>query len=189
MSAEYTSAEENKAVAYHFFENLSSQGKTDVADEFIAPSYVGRTTHFPDIQGPDGYKEFVAKTLTVYPDFQFTVEDMIAAEEDKVVARWILLGTYLAQYKIDQAFNGKPVTMTGITILRIVNGKVEESWTNFDLLSMMQRWGPTPDLLGITNPAELEEISVLTRRGDGGYEVLPLPAPTGTVSWGWPTRW
>jgi predicted ester cyclase len=39
---------------------------------------------------------------------------------------------------------GKQATVTGISIGRVVNGKIVESWSNFDALGMMQQLGVVP---------------------------------------------
>jgi predicted ester cyclase len=197
VSARYNSAEDNKIVAERFFKNLSSQGEIDTADEFIAPDYVGHMPPYPDVQGPEGYREFAARTFTTYRDVQYPVEDMLATEEDKVVTRWTFLGTYQAQYELDRAFDGQPLTMSAISILHIVNGKVAESWTNFDFLSAMQRWGPLPEVLGLTEPTKqvrvlventLMESSEATSVFLGDTEITwPLIPPA--VTFRWPPRW
>jgi predicted ester cyclase len=39
---------------------------------------------------------------------------------------------------------GKQVTVTGIIINRVVNGKSAEGWLNFDALGMLQQLGVAP---------------------------------------------
>jgi len=39
---------------------------------------------------------------------------------------------------------GKPVTVTGMSIDRIVGGKFVEGWLNFDALGMLQQLGVIP---------------------------------------------
>ncbi len=41
---------------------------------------------------------------------------------------------------------GKQATVTGITIDRIVDGRIAESWTNWDTLGMLQQLGVVPVL-------------------------------------------
>jgi predicted ester cyclase len=36
---------------------------------------------------------------------------------------------------------GKSMTVTGLSMNRIVNGKIAEAWTEFDLLGMLQQLG------------------------------------------------
>ena len=39
---------------------------------------------------------------------------------------------------------GKQVTVTGITISRIADGKIAEEWTNWDTLGMLTQLGAIP---------------------------------------------
>ena len=39
---------------------------------------------------------------------------------------------------------GKQVTMTGISIMHIVGGKIVKEWTEEDMLGMMQQLGVVP---------------------------------------------
>jgi predicted ester cyclase len=43
---------------------------------------------------------------------------------------------------------GKEVTVSGITISRVKNGKVVEEWSNWDTLGMLQQLGVVPELAG-----------------------------------------
>jgi hypothetical protein len=40
------------------------------------------------------------------------------------------------------------VTVTGITISRVLGGKVVEEWTNWDTLGMLQQLGAVPSMAG-----------------------------------------
>ena len=79
---------------------------------------------------------------TAFPDMRITIEDQVA-EGDKVVTRWTASGTHQGDLMgIDPT--GRRATVTGITIDRISGGKVEETWTNFDAMGMMQQLGVIP---------------------------------------------
>ena len=39
---------------------------------------------------------------------------------------------------------GKQVTVTGISIQRIANGKIVEAWSTYDMLGMLQQLGVAP---------------------------------------------
>ena len=39
---------------------------------------------------------------------------------------------------------GKQIAVSGMTIIRIVNGKAEETWANYDALGMLQQLGVVP---------------------------------------------
>lgn len=80
--------------------------------------------------------------ITAFPDARFTVEDLIA-ERDRVASRYTFRGTHQGDL-MGIPPTGKQVTVTGIIVNRIVNGKSEEGWLNFDALGMLQQLGVAP---------------------------------------------
>ena len=74
-----------------------------------------------------------------FPDLHFTIEDLIA-EGDKVVYRYSATGTHKSGLS-GIAATGKTVTITGMVISRVVNGKVQEDWEQTDMFGLMQQLG------------------------------------------------
>ena len=138
------STEENKAIARRALEELfSAQGDLDVADEIISPNYIGHDPVSPeDVRGPEGAKETALMYRNAFPDVQLSVEDQLA-EGDMVATRWIASGTHQGEL-MGIAPSGNRVTVSGTSIERIVNGKIEETWDNYDALGMMQQIGAIP---------------------------------------------
>ena len=138
-------SEENKAIARRALEEVfSAQGDLDVADELIAPNYyIGHDPASPkDVHGPEGVKEFASMYRNAFPDVQLSVEDQIA-EGDMVVTRWIASGTHQGEL-MGIAPTGNRVTVAGTSVERVVDGKIEETWENYDALGMMQQIGAIP---------------------------------------------
>jgi steroid delta-isomerase-like uncharacterized protein len=137
-------SEENKAIARRALEEVfSGQGDLDVADELFAPNYVGHDPASPeDIHGLEGVKEFAGMYRNAFPDVLMSVEDQVA-EGDMVVTRWIASGTHQGDL-MGIAPTGNRVTVAGTSVERIVNGKIEETWDNYDALGMMQQIGAIP---------------------------------------------
>jgi predicted ester cyclase len=77
-----------------------------------------------------------------FPDLELTIEDQVA-EGDEVVTRFTARGTHRGEL-MGIPPTGRKVVVTGISIDRLVNGKTVESWTNYDVLSMMQQLGIIP---------------------------------------------
>ena len=71
-----------------------------------------------------------------------TIEDLFA-EGDKVVLRFTFHGTHQGEF-MGVAPTGKQVTMPGIDIFRIADGKIVELWGQEDVLGMMQQIGAIP---------------------------------------------
>jgi steroid delta-isomerase-like uncharacterized protein len=138
------STEENKAIARRALEELfSAQGDLDVADEIISPDYIGHDPVSPeDVRGPEGAKETAMMYRNAFPDVQLSVEDQLA-EGDMVATRWIASGTHQGDM-MGIAPSGNRVTVSGTSVERIVDGKIEETWDNYDALGMMQQIGAIP---------------------------------------------
>jgi steroid delta-isomerase-like uncharacterized protein len=137
-------SEENKAIARRVLgEVFSGQGDLEVADELFAPDFVGHDPASPeDIRGPEGVKEFAGMYRNAFPDVQMSVEDQVA-EGNMVVTRWIASGTHQGDL-MGIAPTGNRVTVAGTSVERIVDGKIEETWDNYDALGMMQQIGAIP---------------------------------------------
>ncbi len=64
----------------------------------------------------------------------------MVADGDKVVTRWTNRGTHRAEW-MGAAPTGRQVTYTGISIDRIVAGRVVETWRNSDQLGLLKQIG------------------------------------------------
>ena len=131
----------NKEIIQHYFDGWANHGDTAVADELIATNVV---LHNPPavINSLADYKKGMAGFHTAFPDLHFTIDDLIA-EGDKVIVRWTLRGTQTAEYQ------GHPparqmMTVTGVSIFRIADGKIQEIHVNMDRLGMMGQLGWLP---------------------------------------------
>lgn len=134
-------SEQNKLIARQVFEDIQSEGNTALVDQIVAVDYVCHTPPV-DIHGPEGAKQFTALLRAAFPNMRVTVEDQIA-EGDKVATRWIFRGTHEGDFQGIPP-TGKQVTMSGITIFHIANGKLLEGWNKPDLLSLLQQLGAVP---------------------------------------------
>ncbi len=136
------STEENKAVFRRYVEEVGNEGNLDLAEE-IFDRYLA---HQPDgsvlERGPEDVKRFMGEFRSAFPDFHTTIEDQIA-EGDRVATRWTMRGTHEGEFR-GISPTGKQITVTGIGIFRFSDGKVVESWDNFDQLGMMQQLGVVP---------------------------------------------
>jgi steroid delta-isomerase-like uncharacterized protein len=134
------SARENKAIARRADEELFDRGNLDVVDELFALNFV---YHDPasgeDWHGPESVKQYATMLRAAFPDLHYSVEDQIA-EGDKVVTRYTASGTHQSEL-MEIAPTGNRVEITGISITRIEDGKIEEIWENYDTLGMMQQLG------------------------------------------------
>ena len=143
------SALDNKALFRRAVEALNT-GPHGTWPEVFAAVY---TTTFvlhdpmapPGLVGPQGVKDYLYEPwFAAFPDAQFTLEDLIA-EGDKVVGRVTMRATHRGAF-MGIAPTGKHVTVTGIAIWRIEEGKMAEMWQNWDALGLLQQLGAIPQV-------------------------------------------
>jgi steroid delta-isomerase-like uncharacterized protein len=131
------------ALGRSFFEDLLGTGDWDVADRIMAPDIV---MHHPSSQVPVVGREAVQGFLSAFragfPDFAMTVEDAFGAG-DKAAVRWHMTGTHGAELFGIPA-TGKPVSVAGISVVRIANGTIVEDWVAEDSLGLLQQLGVVP---------------------------------------------
>ncbi len=125
------STEENKAIARRYIQDVWDKGDFDAEKELVADNIVQYLPGQPPASG-------------AFPDWHGPLEDVIA-EGDKVTTRWTFQGTHQGELFGIPA-TGKQVTLTGMGIYRIENGKIVELWTNFDQLGMLQQLGVVPTM-------------------------------------------
>ena len=138
--------EESKAVVRRFLKDIFGGGDLELIEEHFAPDYVLHDPVLPEeVRGPEGMRRYVSMYRDAYPDTGFTVENQIA-EGGEVVTRWTGQGTHEGEL-MGIPPTGNRVTVTGIEIDRVVDGRIEETWVIYDALGMMQQLGvaPAPD--------------------------------------------
>jgi steroid delta-isomerase-like uncharacterized protein len=137
-------SEANKTVSRRLIEEALNQGNYDVIEELIAPTSVNHDPATGDTTGLDGAREVIEGYRSAFPDLTITIEDQLA-ERDLVATRWTAKGTHKGEL-MGVAATGKQATVTGLTIDKIEDGKIVESWTNWDTLGMLRQLGVIPAL-------------------------------------------
>ena len=131
---------ENKEIVRSLYEEVWNKRRLELVDEIISPSHA---LHDPNLSGsaigPEAYKRQVARFVTGFPDLRFSVEDTVA-ENDKIVVAWTISGTHKGEFMGIPATN-KKISVDGITINHIVNGKIMDSYISYDALGMIQQMG------------------------------------------------
>ena len=137
------SLEKNKTTALRIPLEVFNKGNVNVADEVMAADYIEHAPVPPGLPpGVAGFKLFIPAFRAAFPDFQFTVDDVIA-EGDKVVVRLTAQGTQKGEFAGLPA-SGKQATWSEIHICDMANGKLVEHWVVQDRLGMMQQLGFIP---------------------------------------------
>jgi steroid delta-isomerase-like uncharacterized protein len=135
--------EDNKALVRRYIDLFN---RNDLpTEEVIAPLASGFVYHrpgMPDVTGLIDVRQVLEMYRSSIADMHQTIEDMVA-EDDKVACRWSGRGTHQGEL-MGIAATGKAITITGIVIYRIANGKIQEEWDYSDTLGLMQQLGIDP---------------------------------------------
>jgi predicted ester cyclase len=127
-------------------EESFTEGKFDLVDQLVAPGTVNHDPGLPadmrDLGGPDGFKRIVSMYRAAFPDVRMTVDDVIASGE-KVVLRWHSEGTHRGELA-GFAPTGVHASVTGVSIDLWKDGKIVETWTEWDNLGLARQLGAAP---------------------------------------------
>ena len=135
-------SEENKTLLRRWFAEVWNKGREEAIDEMFAEDGVahGLADEVGNpLRGPAGFKPFFRKFRAAFPDIEVVVEDTIT-EGDKIAARCTVRGKHQSD-SLGFAATQQPMEITGMTIVRVRDGKIVEAWNNFDFMSMFQQLG------------------------------------------------
>jgi steroid delta-isomerase-like uncharacterized protein len=121
------------------FDRAWNEADFDGIDELIADDakfHIRRQTAPTNAQD---LKRIVAGWHGAFPDFRFTIEDMVA-EDDLVAIRLTLSGTHEGQWQSIPA-TGKKISVTAMMFFRFENGQVAEIWEDYDEYGMRKQLG------------------------------------------------
>ena len=116
-------ANEQKAIARHFYERgWNNGGDPSVVDELFAETFLNHEVVGPTTETHcELYKQAILETFQMFPDWSTTIDDVIA-EGEKVVLQWHARGIR------SDAGGEQLIELNGITIVRIIAGKITEFW-------------------------------------------------------------
>jgi predicted ester cyclase/ketosteroid isomerase-like protein len=129
------SIEQNKTLVKDFLEGTWNYEKLVSLDDLLAPTY---RRHCPcgEISGRREFRDAVASELESLATMYVRVDDLVA-EGDRVSARHT---TWFDHHgELMGAFpTGRTITMQGMSLHRIEDGRVAESWETYDRRCLMR---------------------------------------------------
>jgi predicted ester cyclase len=126
----------NKALVRRFYKEVYVDWNMALADEVVSPRFTSHDWPDDGPTGPLAFREYYAAIRAAVPDARYEVDDLIA-EADRVVVRWRLLGTHMGDFR-GLAPTGRAITLKGIAIYRVENGKLMERWVVADLHGLLE---------------------------------------------------
>jgi steroid delta-isomerase-like uncharacterized protein len=119
--------DQNKAVAARVFTEILGQGRFDLTPALYDPAFVNHATPAGVGLAED---QAAAKTLrAMYPDATIAVRRMVG-DGDLVSVLWHATGTHTGAVE-GVPPTGKKIDVDGMTLWRIVDGRITEEWSQF----------------------------------------------------------
>jgi predicted ester cyclase len=137
-----TAGEEYETIAHRWFNEVWNKKREDAIDEMISDDTVHHGlggTENTNFAGIENFKNFHRKFLSIFPDLQITVEDVIEKGE-KIAIRYTVCGTHTGEGLGIPPTNQK-VEFTGSGIGIVRDGKFVEVWNEVDFMKMYSQIG------------------------------------------------
>jgi steroid delta-isomerase-like uncharacterized protein len=134
---------ENIEAARRVIEEAFNEGKLEVIDELCTDDFVSHDPLAGDTD-KEGVKQQIAGYREAFPDLDFTIDEIFAAG-DKVVTRWSAVGTFSKPFMGLEPTGEKGDPVQGIGIDRCVDGKIAETWGQWDTMTFMRDIGAIPE--------------------------------------------
>ena len=136
-----TPTDANEAVVRRMYHEVLNKRNPAAVDELFAPDLIGYRSGRAGLRGAESMKRFLPVLEATFGPARWEINDLIAAG-DAVVTRWTGHGIH-AGTLLGVPATGNAVTVTGITIHRIVDGKIAELWAEEDWLGVLRQIGAT----------------------------------------------
>ena len=127
----------------HYFYDCFNRNELDEAESIIHPDILLHDTMMGEVGGIDAFKGLGRMFLTAFPD-QHTTIDQIVDEGDLTAVLHTHAGTHLGNFG-DVPPTGRPFTIRGFELFRIVDGKITEFWRHDDEVGLLRQLGLIPE--------------------------------------------
>ena len=127
------------ALVRAWFHEVWDEGREEAIDRLMAADAIVHGLGEGEIRGPEAFKPFFHVMRTALGDLEVRVERTIV-QGDPVAAHCHVIARHVGE-TLGGPPSGKTVDFYGITIARVVDGKLVEGWNVFDFLRMYQQMG------------------------------------------------
>src|SRR5258708_2058369 len=144
--------EENKKLGRRVYEECWNKAMLEVVGDLYSKDCRFNDPVFPSLgPGVESMKRHIQMCRNAFPDLRFTVNDIIA-ENEEVVVHWTTQGTQQGQF-LGLAPTHRRATVTGTSIYRIKNKKIVEQFSDWNLLTLLEQ-------LGVSTTPKLSAVAV-----------------------------
>jgi steroid delta-isomerase-like uncharacterized protein len=137
-------AESYRQRAREFYEEVLNNKRLERLEDFLAPDFLDPSG--PQVTGGiEGYRSYISSFHRMFPNARVELEEVIV-EGDRVVTCWRMTGGDSGSMFSFRPAEGGGAEVSGVNIMRIRNGKVQEMRSYADLTPLIGRFGFEPAL-------------------------------------------
>lgn len=118
------------------FYQVYNEGSYELWNDALSESYTAEVNGHT-IPNRDVGLGFVKAFRAAFPNLFYTVDDTVISG-DKVTTRWTARGTHQGEFFGNPATN-KDVTMIGITIFQVEDGRIARLWNIWDQAGLLNQ--------------------------------------------------
>jgi steroid delta-isomerase-like uncharacterized protein len=135
-----TTTDANKAIVTDFIGALFTKGDPGAVDDYLAEDFVNHDPPFGATADREGMRTAGMMFRSVFPDWRSDLH-LLVAEDDIVVEMFTATGTHTGTEIMGVASSGHTVTLPGINIFRLRDGRIVERWGRLDDLGLLTQLG------------------------------------------------
>jgi steroid delta-isomerase-like uncharacterized protein len=134
-----------KATTLRCFTDVWDGRRLGVADEVLAPGYLGHAPGDRRLRGREALKRYVRRYHRGFPDLEISVAGQLA-EGDRVVTEFTMTGRHRGRW-FGVPATGRPVRLGGLAFTRIgADGLIAEQWYEWERRELLEQLGLLPPL-------------------------------------------
>ncbi|MFF1798261.1 ester cyclase [Kitasatospora sp. NPDC058263] len=139
---EQTRTTDNREIVRAFIDALFTQGDLAAVDEYLAEDFLNHDPPVGTDTSREGMRAAAVLFRGAFPDWH-AIPDFLVAEGDMVVEHFSASGTQRGEI-FGAPPTGRTVTLRGINIFRLREGRIVERWGRLDELGLLRQLGLVP---------------------------------------------
>lgn len=124
------------------WDEILNKGELELINESNFDKNITLVSSPENIVGVEGFKAYYANYLTGFSNVNFTIVDAFG-QGDKIVKHWNFKGTHTGDFFGIPA-TGNEVNVSGVTLVKMKEGKIAQEQDFMDNLEFMQQLGLIP---------------------------------------------
>jgi steroid delta-isomerase-like uncharacterized protein len=135
------SIEDQKRLVSEYIERVWNEADLAVFESLVKETFTYHLGGQPP-RDMETTRQFLQAVHAAFPDWRVEIEEIVA-EGHVVAARWSGKATHRGVFHGIPP-SGKEISVCGVNVYRIEDGKIAEEWEQMDSLGMLQQLGVLP---------------------------------------------